>query len=230
MIFIKRVFLWVLIIIIFVVGLAFVLYSPVAKWLSSKGQEVVVRDYLEEADAVPDEEVEEKITNIMKYNRVLAGLENNTESISTDYGSYIKSLDIMGNGIICVVEIPKINVKLSVYGGTSDESLQKGAGHIEGTSLPVGGLGSNCCISAHRGLANAVMFRDMDKIEIGDEFYIYVLDRTLKYEVDDIRVVLPDDISSIKNVPDKDYVTLITCTPYIINSHRLLVRGSRVNE
>ncbi len=147
-----------------------------------------------------------------------------------EYSNYVKSLEIGNNGVICVVEISKINVKLPVYRGTSDESLQKGAGHIEGTSLPVGGLGSHCCISAHRGLSNAVMFRDMDKVELGDEFYIYVLGKKLKYVVDDINVVLPDDISSIKNVADKDYVTLVTCTPYIINSHRLLVRGSRVIE
>ncbi|MCD8158293.1 MAG: class C sortase [Clostridiales bacterium] len=200
------------------------------KWLTGRDQEVLIRDYFEKTEDLEKEDTENILENITKYNNILTGFENNVDSFSMDYNEYVKSLDVMGNGIICVVEIPKINVKLPVYGGTSDESLQKGAGHIEGTSLPVGGLGSNCCISAHRGLANAVMFRDMDKIEIGDEFYIYVLDRTLKYEVDDIRVVLPDDISSIKNVPDKDYVTLITCTPYIINSHRLLVRGSRVNE
>ncbi|MCD7855722.1 MAG: class C sortase [Clostridiales bacterium] len=206
------------------------LYSPVAKWFSGRGQEVIVKKYFEDTEDLDKENIDELIDNIAGYNAIIAGLKNNIDGQSTDYKSYVNSLDIGGNGVICVVEIPKINVRLPVYAGTSDESLQKGAGHIEGTSLPVGGLGSHCCISAHRGLSNAVMFRDMDQVETGDEFYIYVLDRTLKYVVDDINVVLPDDVSSIKNEPDKDYVTLVTCTPYIINSHRLLVRGSRVIE
>ncbi len=134
----------------------------------------------------------------------------------------------LGNdGIICVVEIPKINVKLPVYSSTSDEDLQKGAGHIENTSLPIGSMGSHSLISAHRGLSKARMFRDLDQVQIGDEFYIYVLDRKLEYVVDDISVVEPNDVSSIGIEKDKDYVTLVTCTPYIINSHRLLVRGVR---
>ena len=141
---------------------------------------------------------------------------------------YESILDINGSGIMGYIDIPKIHIMLPVYHGTADSVLQVAIGHLTGTSLPVGGEGSHCVVSGHRGLPSARLFTDLDKLVAGDTWTINVLDRTLTYEVDQIRVVEPTDLSNLKIEQGKDYCTLVTCTPYGINTHRLLVRGHRI--
>lgn len=142
--------------------------------------------------------------------------------------NYRQLLDVNGDGVMGYITIPKIGVKLDIYHGTADDVLQQGAGHIEGTTLPVGGIGSHCAIAGHSGLAHAKMFTDIRELTQGDMFYLHVLNQTLAYQVDQTSVVDPDDMSQLEPVPGQDYCTLVTCTPYGINSQRLLVRGTRV--
>ena len=142
--------------------------------------------------------------------------------------SYENSLNIAGDGMMGIVEIPKIAIKLPIYHGTGDEVLQKAAGHLEGSSLPIGGESTHAVISAHRGLPSASLFTDLDQLEIGDHFLIHVLDETLCYEVDQILVVDPEDTSALAVEDGEDLVTLLTCTPYGVNTQRLMVRGHRV--
>ena len=144
------------------------------------------------------------------------------------FPSYESTLDVTGTGIMGYITIEKIGVELPIYHGTSDAVLQVAAGHLEGTSLPVGGASTHAVISAHRGLPSAKLFTNLDQLEVGDTFTITVLDRTLTYEVDNISIVLPTETDSLKVSEGKDYVTLMTCTPYGINTHRLLVRGRRI--
>lgn len=229
MVSIKRRAVLIVIVIIFVAGLAILLYPHVAQWYSSRQQDAAIRKYLEDVTGLDEQEISERLSNAQKYNTMLSdyGYKGDNEFNRNDYINYSNALSINGDSVICIVEIPKINVRLPVYSGTADENLQKGAGHIEGTSLPIGGVGTHCAISAHRGLPYSVMFRDLDKLTEGDELYIYTLGSKLTYIVDDISVVLPDDISNLAIEEDKDYLTLITCTPYAVNTHRLLVRGVR---
>ncbi len=144
------------------------------------------------------------------------------------FPSYESTLDVTGTGIMGYITIEKIGVELPIYHGTSDGVLQMAAGHLEGSSLPVGGAGTHAVISAHRGLPSAKLFTNLDELEVGDRFRITVLDRTLTYEVDNISIVLPTETDSLKVSEGKDYVTLVTCTPYGVNTHRLLVRGHRI--
>ena len=144
------------------------------------------------------------------------------------FPSYESTLDVTGTGIMGYITIEKIGVELPIYHGTSDAVLQVAAGHLEGTSLPVGGASTHAVISAHRGLPSAKLFTNLDQLEVGDTFTITVLDRTLTYEVDNISIILPTETDSLKVSEGKDYITLMTCTPYGINTHRLLVRGRRI--
>ena len=143
---------------------------------------------------------------------------------------YESLLNVSGNGIIGYIEIPSINCSLPIYHGTDEAILQIAVGHIEGTSLPVGGSGTHCVLSGHRGLPSARLFTDLDKMVIGDTFLMRVLDETLTYEVDQIRIVLPYELDALEIEEGKDYCTLVTCTPYGVNSHRLLVRGHRIEN
>lgn len=141
---------------------------------------------------------------------------------------YKNILNINGDGVMGMLTVPSINIKLPIYHGIGDKALSQGCGHVEQTALPVGGKGEHTVLAAHRGLANARLFTDLDKVKKGDKFYLSILGHTLAYEVDQIKVVLPDNTKYISAVPGKDYVTLLTCTPYAINTHRLLVRGHRI--
>lgn len=163
------------------------------------------------------------------YNQTLAkGVMPDLNLSNAEKSVYNKTLDVTGTGIMAYVEIPKINTTLPIYHGTDDAILQVAVGHIPGTSLPVGGKGTHAVISGHRGLPSAKLFTDIDRLVDGDTFMIQVLDETLTYEVDQILTVLPDDVSALAIDPNQDYVTLVTCTPYGVNSHRLLVRGHRI--
>ena len=165
-----------------------------------------------------------------QYNKDLSEKTDRYFQSKEEDERYQKTLNINGHGIMGYLEIPSINCSLTIYHSTNEEVLQIAVGHIEGTSLPVGGKGTHCALSGHRGLPSAKLLSDLDKVEEGDLFMIRVLDECLTYEVDQIRIVEPNDLSELQIDPEQDYCTLITCTPYGVNSHRLLVRGHRVEN
>lgn len=142
---------------------------------------------------------------------------------------YVDLLNVNNDGIMGTIEIPSIDVKISIYHGTSEEVLQKGVGHLQGSSLPVGGKGTHAVLSGHTGMADKKLFTDLDQLKEGSIFYLHILDKTLAYQVNQIKVVSPEDTSDLKINSEEDYVTLVTCTPYGVNSHRLLVRGTRID-
>lgn len=165
-----------------------------------------------------------------KYNKELLEKENRWCFDEEDQHEYEQLLNVAGDGILGHISIPKIEVSLPIYHGTDESVLQKGAGHLAGSSLPVGGAGTHCVLSAHRGLPSSKLFTDLDQMEVRDIFILQVLDETLIYEVDQIKVVKPEEMEYLAINEEKDYCTLLTCTPYGINTHRLLVRGHRVKN
>ena len=217
----------IILILIFLVGLSVMLYPTVSDYVNQKNQSRAVASYSEEVENLSDVDYQAYFDAADDYNRRLAETPDafyRPEEVS----GYTDTLDVSGTGIMGYITIPKIGVELPVYHGTSDGVLQVAAGHLEGSSLPVGGAGTHAVISAHRGLPSAKLFTNLDELEVGDTFTITVLDRVLTYEVDQISIVLPTETDNLKVVDGKDYVTLMTCTPYGINSHRLLVRGRRI--
>ena len=217
----------IILILIFLVGLSVMLYPTVSDYVNQKNQSRAVASYSEEVENLSDVDYQAYFDAADDYNRRLAETPDafyRPEEVS----GYTDTLDVSGTGIMGYITIPKIGVELPVYHGTSDGVLQVAAGHLEGSSLPVGGAGTHAVISAHRGLPSAKLFTNLDQLEVGDTFTITVLDRVLTYEVDQISIVLPTETDNLKVVDGKDYVTLMTCTPYGINSHRLLVRGRRI--
>ena len=217
----------IILILIFLVGLSVMLYPTVSDYVNQKNQSRAVASYSEEVENLSDVDYQAYFDAADDYNRRLAETPDafyRPEEVS----GYTDTLDVSGTGIMGYITISKIGVELPVYHGTSDGVLQVAAGHLEGSSLPVGGAGTHAVISAHRGLPSAKLFTNLDELEVGDTFTITVLDRVLTYEVDQISIVLPTETDNLKVVDGKDYVTLMTCTPYGINSHRLLVRGRRI--
>ena len=173
---------------------------------------------------------EKILQNAREYNRRLAKIGSLHDLSDAEREDYLSQIDIMGNGIMGYIEIKKINCFLPIYHGTADTVLTVAVGHIEGSSLPIGGKTTHTVLSGHRGLPSAKLFTDLDKMTIGDTFIIQVLNETMTYEVDQVRIVLPSEVNELKLVPDRDYCTLVTCTPYGINTHRMLVRGHRVSN
>ena len=219
----------IILILIFLVGLSVMLYPTVSDYINQKNQSRAVASYSEEVENLSDVDYQAYFDAADDYNRRLAETPDafyRPEQVS----GYTDTLDISGTGIMGYITIPKIGVELPVYHGTSDGVLQVAAGHLEGSSLPVGGAGTHAVISAHRGLPSAKLFTNLDELEVGDTFTITVLDRVLTYEVDQISIVLPTETDLLQPVEGKDYVTLMTCTPYGINTHRLLVRGKRIEN
>lgn len=229
----KRLLLSILLII---VGLGMTSYSFIVNTLNDKHNSSVISSYNKTINNMEQSQIKNLITKAREYNEALVKTDvvitdpfnpdTSKEFIHRDYSSMLNT----GNDLLCYVEIPCISVYLPVYHGTSKEVLQKGAGHIEGTSIPIGGPSTHSVIAAHSGLSNAKMFTDLEKMENGDVFYIHYLGKTLTYKVDKITVVEPDDTSQLYIEKDKDYVTLLTCTPYGINDHRLCVRGIRTEN
>ena len=226
----------IVIILIFLAGLSLLLYPLVANQWNNHRQKLLIRNYeriVADKEAAGNIDYAAEMKKAEAYNDALlpsilpdsfAVAEAQTEADS----SYENSLNIAGDGMMGIVEIPKIDIKLPIYHGTSDEVLQKAAGHLEGSSLPIGGESTHAVISAHRGLPSASLFTDLDQLEIGDHFLIHVLDETLCYEVDQILVVDPEDTSALAVEDGEDLMTLLTCTPYGVNTQRLMVRGHRV--
>lgn len=176
------------------------------------------------------EEYERMWNDAVEYNKALLSKSNRYNMTDEQRKEYESVLDVTGTGIMGYIEIPSIDVSLPIYHGTNESVLQIAIGHIESSSLPVGGIGTHCVISGHRGLPSAKLFTDIDQLQNGDRFMIQVLDRTLTYEVDQIRIVLPSELQDLEIDPNQDYCTLVTCTPYGVNTHRLLVRGHRVEN
>lgn len=229
----KRFLPIIMIILLFLGGAAMVLYPVVSSWYMDRHQGQVVADYDEEAARLSQEQIDEELEKARRYNESLLGNVVLTdpfdaEALEEQNTEYEDLLDIGGDGVMGSVEIPGQDIYLPIYHGTSAESLEKGAGHLKNSSLPVGGKGTHAVISGHTALPTAEMFNDLSEVEEGDVFYIHVLGQILAYEVDQIKIVLPKDISDLLIHREEDYVTLVTCTPYGINSHRLLVRGTRV--
>ncbi|MFP3766744.1 class C sortase [Streptococcus sp. TATVAM-FAB35] len=225
----KENFLTNSLIFILIIGLSLLLYPTVSDYWNSFHQSEAVAGYVQNVQDMSQDKKDKMLADAKAYNQTLAkGIMPDLNLSNAEKSVYNKTLDVTGTGIMAYVEIPKINTTLPIYHGTDDAILQVAVGHIPGTSLPVGGKGTHAVISGHRGLPSAKLFTDIDRLVDGDTFMIQVLDETLTYEVDQILTVLPDDVSALAIDPNQDYVTLVTCTPYGVNSHRLLVRGHRI--
>ena len=219
----------ILLVLLFFVGLSVVLYPTVSDWWNQRHASRAIASYDETAQSLTPENTDACFAAADDYNARLAADPDafyDPEKIA----GYEDTLNISGTGIMGYITIDKINVQLPIYHGTSDSVLQVGVGHLEGTSLPVGGASTHCVLSAHRGLPSAVLFTNLDRLEAGDTFTVTVLDRLLTYEVDQISIVLPEQVQDLLITDGQDYMTLMTCTPYGINTHRLLVRGRRVEN
>lgn len=214
-----------LLLLIFLIGLSLMLYPTFSDWWNSFHQSRAVQTYRQAVKELPDYGV--FFRDAQAYNDELSQLNFPLMYYDRVEG-YENLLNAAGNGILGTVKIPKIQVNLPIYHGTSDSVLQVAVGHLEGSSLPTGEKGTHCVLSAHRGLPSARLFTDLDKLETGDRFTLTVLDQELTYEVDRILVVEPQQVQSLYTVEGEDLCTLMTCTPYGINTHRLLVRGRRV--
>lgn len=218
----------IILILVFFVGLSVMLYPTISDYVNQLHQTRAVANYAADVDKLSDADYTAYFEAADAFNAQIAA-DPDALYFPDRFPSYESTLDVTGTGIMGYITIEKIGVELPIYHGTSDAVLQVAAGHLEGTSLPVGGASTHAVISAHRGLPSAKLFTNLDQLEVGDTFTITVLDRTLTYEVDNISIILPTETDSLKVVDGKDYVTLMTCTPYGINTHRLLVRGHRVN-
>ena len=219
-----------LLLLVFVVGLSLLLYPTFADWWNSMHQSRAVASYVEQVAAIDDNQYDEIWNDAWDYNASLLSRGNRYKLTDAQKEEYDRLLDVSGLGIMGYIEIPIIGVTLPIYHGTEEAVLQVAIGHLEWTSLPVGGESSHCVVSGHRGLPSAKLFTDLDRLVVGDLFMFRVLDEVLTYEVDQIMIVEPHEVDSLKIEEGKDLCTLITCTPYGINSHRMLVRGHRVEN
>lgn len=219
----------IFLLITFFVGLSVLLYPSISSYWNSKTQSEAIVDYESMLSQYKPEDYTAIFEAADNYNKSLAKL-NNPFTEYNKIKDYHSILNISGTGMMGYITVPKISQELPIYHGTSEGVLSVAVGHLKGTSLPVGGESTHCVVSAHRGLPTAVLFTHLDRMEIGDVFYFTILDRTFTYEVDQIRIVEPDDPSLLQIEEGKDYCTLLTCTPYGINTQRLLVRGHQIDE
>lgn len=222
----------VVLVLILIAGIGVMSYPMISNSLRDRKQDEILTEYNEEMANKPDEEIEEARKNAEEYNASLADTIIISDPFDPDSAkpvdkNYMQTLNLEKNGIMAYVEIPRLDIYEPVYHGTSDAVLAKGVGHLEGTSLPIGGIGTHSVMSGHTGLPDAEIFTKLESVKEGDLFLIHVLKETLAYRVDQIKIVEPENTNDLKMDPQNDYVTLVTCTPYGINSHRLLVRGVR---
>ena len=223
----------IILIVGFCVGLIISLYPLISNIYSRRNQIQVINDYTEDIKEIDTKQIAKELELANAYNRKLNQtivLTDPFDPSAIDMADdvYYDILNYTDDGVMAYINIPKIDVNLPIYHGTDSEHMLKGVGHLVGTSFPVGGVDTHAVLSAHSGLSTAELFTNLADLKKGDLFYIHVLDDVLAYEVDKITVVKPDETNDLKIVPGQDYVTLVTCTPYGINSHRLLVRGHRV--
>lgn len=214
----------------FTIGLGLLLYPKVSNYWNSIHSTKEVEQYISEIEGMDSEAYSIMLNRAKEYNDELTARENVFKLTDDQKQVYSELLNISNSGMMGYIDIPVIGVSLPVYHGTAQAVLQKAVGHLEWTSLPVGGEGTHCVLSGHRGLPSSKLFTDLDKVTEGDVFFIRVLDQVLTYEVDRILIVEPEDTSGLLIDPDKDYCTLVTCTPYAVNTHRILVRGHRIEN
>ena len=215
------------------VGIGFLIYPNIADYINSKSNETVIKNYSESTQTMSDDEIDNELAKAQNFNELLAKSALNDEEKDEYNAAMSESENILNyDDIMCTIEIPKINVDLPVYHDSTnrEEKLKKGCVHLANTSLPIGGASTHAVISAHSGYPEQVFFDELDKLQIGDTFKINVLNKTLTYKVCEINIVDPDDSSKLEIENGKDYVTLVTCYPYSINTHRLCVRGDRVED
>ena len=224
----KRKVTTVFFLLLFLAGLSLLLYPTVSKWWNTMHQSRAITEYSQQTENINREEYEKMWREAQEYNAALRENPDRFLMTEEEKQQYEQLLQVSDTGMIGYVDIPAIDCSMPFYHGTDEAVLQVAAGHLEGTSLPVGGMGTHCAISGHRGLPSARLFTDLDKLKEGDLFTLRVLEESLTYEVDQILTVEPEDMEALAIDPMQDYCTLITCTPYGINSHRLLVRGHRV--
>lgn len=225
---IKKNWMTIILVTILLAGLGLLLYPTVSDYWNSLHQSRAVVSYVENVTNIDDAKYEELWQDAVDYNKKLGETGINWILSDEEKEEYNKYLKVDDTGIMAYIDIPVINCSLPIYHGTEESILQVAVGHIEGSSFPVGGESSHCVMSGHRGLPSAKLFTDLDKLVEGDTFLLHTLDATLTYEVDQIRIVEPTDLSDLQIEEGKDLCTLVTCTPYGINTHRLLVRGHRI--
>ncbi len=226
----KKDFSTLILILIFLAGLSLLLYPTVADYWNSLHQSRAVAQYAEQVATMDNTVYDEILEAARAYNASILEKDNIYRMTEEDLAEYNRQLNVSGNGVLGYIEIPVIDCSLPIYHTVSESVLQIAIGHIEWTSLPVGGESTHTVLSGHRGLPSAKLFTNLDKVVVGDTFLIRVLDETLTYEVDQILIVEPQDVKPLSVEEGKDYCTLVTCTPYGINTHRLLVRGHRVEN
>ena len=218
----------------YLIAFSLILYPVVSNYVNQLHSTTIATDYEQEVSHLSENLENEMIEQAREYNKSLIGISSfidpfsDTEGIQTEDDVYNNLLKIDDTKMMGYIDIPKIDIVLPIYHGTSESVLQSGVGHLPNPSLPVGGESSHAVLSGHRGLANAKIFTDLNKMEIGDVFYIKILHHTFAYQVDQILTVLPSETDALQIEKGKDYVTLVTCTPYAVNTHRLLVRGTRI--
>ncbi|MDE6729609.1 MAG: class C sortase [Oscillospiraceae bacterium] len=214
-------------IIIFLIGLGVMLYPKISDWWNTHTQSRVVASYTESVARIDDDTYEKMLAAAHAYNKQLAETYAPFSSYK-DVPGYNEILNIANSNIMGYISIPQINVELPIYHGTSQEVLNIAVGHLQGSSFPVGGENTHAVLSAHRGLPSARLFTDLDKLRVGDSFMVTILDEVLTYEVEEILIVKPEEMEKLAIIPGGDYVTLMTCTPYGVNTHRLLLRSHRI--
>ena len=219
-----------LLVLVFLVGLSLLLYPTVSDYWNSLHQSRAIASYAEQVATLDNAAYDALWAEARAYNDTLRTKTDRFTLTDEELAEYNATLNVPGTNVIGYIEIPKIDCYLPIYHGTDEATLQVGVGHLEGSSLPVGGAGTHCVLSGHRGLPSAKLFTDLDQLAEGDTFVLYVLDETLTYEVDQIRIVEPQEVDELAIEDGQDYCTLVTCTPYGINTHRLLVRGHRVEN
>ena len=219
-----------LLVVILLVGLSLVLYPPISSYWNSRLQSKVIATYSKDVSNIKDEEYQKILEDARIYNRSILTRTSGFALSNEERATYNQLLDVSKNGIMGYIEIPSIHSYLAIYHGTDDVVLQTAVGHLEWSSLPVGGEDTHCILSGHRGLPSAKLFTDLDQLREGDVFMLHILNETLTYEVDQILIVLPHELDSLAIEEGLDLCTLVTCTPYGVNSHRLLVRGHRIEN
>ncbi len=220
----------IILIFMLLLGLSLLLYPSFSDYWNSFFQSRAIADYANVVSGIDHDKYDEMISEVKAYNERLRKKGNRWILSEEEEKEYEQILDVSGTGIMGYIEIPSIDVALPIYHGIEEDVLQIAIGHLAGSSFPVGGAGTHVVVSGHRGLPSARLFTDLDQLIKGDLFVMRILDETLTYEVDQIRIVLPNEMEDLQIDEEKDYCTLITCTPYGINTHRMLVRGHRVDN
>lgn len=231
----KKVLYILVSVLVFVVGLCVMFYPTLSNWLHEQTASYAITDYLTVASEKTTDEYDIEFAKARAYNATLTGNVQSFMEAQEDEAADIQNPDYWNtfdevDGIMGIIQIPSISVTLPIYHGTDESALQKGTGHLEGSALPTGDIGNHTIITGHTGLPTAQLFTDLDDMEVGDRFYLFILDQVFSYEIKNIYVVLPSETENLVAQADRDLVTLVTCTPYGVNSHRLLLQGERIYD